>query len=165
MATLTVGPGDYIRPLRGPVRCKNAPEAVSQSFKLGDPLIPGTTSGKENEVKIAGTDPTTGILGIAAGAASGTETTNITYWIAEPGVEFIGRVQNGATAAFTDVGLSRGLVADATNNIWRVDLSETVNTNVIITEILNIPGLSVPGDVNGLVAFQFKASARLPFAG
>jgi hypothetical protein len=165
MATLTVSSGDYMRPYRGPVRCKNAPEAVSQSFKLGYPLIPGTTSGKEDEVKIAGTDPTTGILGVAAGAASGTETTNITFWLAEPEVEFLARVQDTGSAVRTDVGKTYGIVLDATNLIWRVDLTETTNVNVVITEVLNQPGLSVPGDTNNLVAFQWKASARTPFAG
>lgn len=160
MATLTVSSGDYMRPFRGPVRIFHAPEAASQTFKKGYPLIAGTASGKENQVKIAGSDPTTGILGIACEDASGVEGTDIAFWIAEPGVEFIARVQDTGVLVYTSKGMAYGIVLDATNLIWRIDLSDTTNVNNIVTGLVD-----AVGDVNGNVSFQWKASSRLPFLG
>lgn len=160
MATLTVSSGDYLRPHRGPVRIFNAPEGAAQTFRIGAPLKLSAVAGHENEVLVVGTDPTAGVLGVAAENATGVQGNVIAYWIAEPGVEFVGRVQDTGTLAYTQKGVAYGIVLDATNGIWRVDLSDTTNVNTIVTDLVD-----AVGDVNGRVAFQWKASVRLPFAG
>ncbi len=159
MATLVVSTGDYMRPYRGPIRVFNRPEGASQTFRYGTPVIFSSTSGHENEVLTAGTDPTY-VVGVTSQAASGTQGTSLPVWSAEPDVEFIGRVQDGGTLAYTNVGTAYGIVYDATNTIWRVDLSETTTTSVIVTALVD-----AVGDINGNVAFQWKAAARKPFAG
>jgi hypothetical protein len=160
MATHSVSQYDYIRPYRGDVRLRNRPEAPSQTFPIGTPLITGADAGEEIQVKTAGSDPTTGILGFSAQAATGTEDENISFWLAEPGVEFVARVQDTGVLDYTNIGTAYGMVYDSTNDIWRVDLSDTTNVNVIVTALID-----ADGDVNGRVAFQVKASARSPFLG
>jgi hypothetical protein len=160
MATLTVSPGDYLRPHLGHVRLDHYPEATTQTFKKGAPLLHSVVSGKENQVKVSTTDAVLGFVGVAADDASGVEGTDITIWVAEPGVEFIGRVQDTGVLSNVQLGVAYGLVFDATNAIWRVDLSDTTNVSVIVTHLVD-----AVGDVNGRVAFQFKASARSPYLG
>ena len=160
MATRTVNSNDYFKPFRGKVRCQNAPEGASQTFKKGYPLKFSSTSSHENEVIVVGSDPTSGILGVADIDATGTQGSNINYWIADNDTEFIGVVQDGATTAYTNVGTNYSMVADGTNTIWRVDLSDTSNASVTVT------GLVDPvGTVNGRVSFQFINTARTPFKG
>ena len=153
MATHTVGPNDYIRPYRGPVRTRAFKEEASQSFRYGAVVVQDAST--KDEVEEAGSDPTARILGVAAEAAGGVADVKRLVYLAEPGVEFVARVQDTGTLAAANVGTEYGLVKDGTNNIWRVDLSETSNTNVIVTELID-----PIGDVNGRVAFQFKAAAR-----
>lgn len=160
MATFTVSSGDYLRPHRGHTRVYQAPEGSAQTFKIGAPLKLSAVAGRENEVIIVGTDPVAGVLGVSAEGATGVQGTSISYWIAEPGVEFIGRVQDTGVLAYTQVGLNYGIVFDAVNGIWRVDLSDTTNVNVIVVSLVD-----AVGDVNGRVSFQWKASARTPFQG
>jgi hypothetical protein len=72
MATaFVVGKGNFIRPYRN-VRVRPFPEAASQTFRVGDPLILQTTADKGQQVKISAADPTTGtVVGFAAAAATG----------------------------------------------------------------------------------------------
>jgi hypothetical protein len=138
----------------------DAPEAASQTFRIGAPLILSVVSGHENEVKVAGNDPVVGILGVAAENATGVQGSRICYWIAEPGVEFVGRIQDAAVIAYTQKGIAYGIVFDAVNGIWRLDSTDTTNVNTIVTDLVD-----AAGDINGRLAFQWKASARLPFLG
>jgi len=158
MATISVGKKSYIRPYRGPVRIKEFKEEASQTFKLGAVVIQDSSA--KDEVEEAGTDPTARILGVAAQAASGTADTKIPVWLAEPGVTFIGHIESGASLAAGNIGTNYGLVYDATNEIWRVDTSETSNVNVTV-----IGFVDAVGDVNGRVEFQFLAAARGLFKG
>lgn len=164
MATFTVTAKDYIKPYSTNLNRTgaSAPEAASQTFGLGAPLIFDTASGTENRVKVTGADATSGILGVASTAASGTAGTDITYWIADNGNQFVGRVQNAATLDYTQVGLQCGLVVDTSvsPSIYRVDTSDTTNKSVEITKLID-----ADGDVNGRVAFQFISAARIPFQG
>jgi hypothetical protein len=104
MATLTVSSGDFIRPHLGYVRLDHYPEAATQTFKKGAPLIRGVAAGKENQAKVSTTDAVLGFLGIAADDASGVEGTDLTIWVAEPGVEFVARVQDTGVLAYTSLG-------------------------------------------------------------
>lgn len=164
MATFTVTSKDYFKPYDMNLNRTGdaAPEAASQSFGLGAPLIFATTAGHENRVKVAGADPTAGILGVASTAATGTTDSQITYWIADNGNQFVGRVQGSGTLDYTQVGLQCGIVQDTTVSpaIWRVDYSDTTNKNVEITGLID-----ADGDVNGRVRFQFISAARIPYQG
>jgi hypothetical protein len=153
MATRTVGAGDCIRPYRtakGSPRIFHAPEGAAQTFKKGYPLIFDTTGGSENRVTVAGSDPAY-IVGYAAEDASGVTGRDITIYAADPDTEFVGVVQNTGTLAHTNVGTKYGIVADAGNSIWRVDLTETTAAAVHaeITELID-----PVGTVNGRVAFK-----------
>ena len=159
MATsFTAGPGDYMRPYRFP-RVEHFPEAASQTFRIGDPVVLQTTSDKGHQIKISGADPTADVVGIAAEAASGTENTMIPVWIADEQTEFIGRVQDTGVLDNDDVGDSYGIVADSTNKIWRVDRTETTTTVVKIVKLIDSHG-----DTNGKVVFKFLNARRGPFS-
>lgn len=160
MATYTVGSGDYIRPYRKP-RVEHFPEGASQSFRVGYPVILSATSDKGNRITVAGADPTADIVGFAAAAASGTADTLIPVWVATEEAEFIGRLQDTGTVDNDDIGEAYGLVADATNLIWRVDRSETTTT---ICKIVRIPEPYVHGDVNPMVVFKVLNARRSPFS-
>ncbi len=160
MATRTVTSADYMRPYRGPVRVKNGPEDASETFVLGALVTFGAAAGHEDRIAECGSDPTK-VAGVAAQASSGTTDAPVGYWIAEAGVEFIGVVQDTGTLDQTQLtAAGYGVVYDSTNKIWRVDLSDTSNKVVHITELIDNDG-----DVNGRVAFQFLAAVRQPFAG
>lgn len=162
MATRTVTSRDWFKPYETNLNLTGyaAPEGASQTFKIGTPLIFDTTSSHENRVVTAGSDPTSGILGVASVAASGTTDSEVTYWIANNGNQFMGVVQSSGTLDYTQVGLQCGIVYDSTNTIWRVDYSDTTNKNVEITGLID-----ADGDVNGRVRFQFISTARIPYQG
>lgn len=147
MATaFTVGTGDYIRPYRN-CRLENFPEAASQTFRVGDVLILQTSADKGHQVKISGADPSSGtVVGIAAEAASGTENTSIGVWVLDEKAEFLACVQDASTLDFDQVGDEYGIVADATNLIWRVDTTETTAKVFRVCKLA--PGYS-HGDTNG----------------
>lgn len=151
MATIAVNSHGYLRPFRGNIRHRAFKEEASQTFKRGAVVIQDATA--KDEVEEAGADPVARILGLAAEPASGTADTKILVALAEPGCEFMGHVQDTGTLAAANVGTNYGLVYDATNLIWRVDLSDTTNVNVTVTELID-----AVGDVNGRVAFQFLSS-------
>src|SRR4051812_46942702 len=110
MATaFTVGKGNYIRPYRN-VRVRPFMEAASQTFKVGDPLILQTTADKGHQVKISGSDPTTGtVVGFAGQPASGVENTEIAVWMLDEQGEFVAHIQDAATLDFDDVGDEFGI--------------------------------------------------------
>ena len=157
MATIGVGKGSYIRPHRR-VRMRSFPEDSSQTFIVGDPVILSTDSDEGNYIKIAGADPTTdrGFVGFAAAAATGTKGTMIPVWLATGDAEFIGHVQDSETLDNDDISVEFGIVADATNLIWRVDTSETSAKVVRILELVD-----AAGDTNGRVIFHCIAPERL----
>lgn len=154
MATAFVASkGGYIRPFRN-VRLRYFPEAASQTFKIGDPLIKQTTADKGNQVKISGTDPTTGtVVGFAAAVASTVEGTSVPVWMLDEQSEFLVHIQNAATLDNDDIGVDYGIVADATNLIWRVDNTET--TSIVLCPVDFGPkpdgsaGKCAHGDTNG----------------
>jgi hypothetical protein len=161
MATsFTVGTGDYIRPYRN-VRLENFPEAASQTFRVGDVLILQTSADKGHQVKISGADPASGtVVGIAAEAASGVENTSIGVWVLDEKGEFLACVQDASTLDFDQVGDEYGIVADATNLIWRVDTTET--TAKVFRVIKLAPGYS-HGDTNGKLIVKSAIGVQAVF--
>jgi hypothetical protein len=90
MATTFVpSAGDIIRPY-GKSKVKHFPEAASQTFKRGYPVILDAAS-NENRIRVAGTDPTAAIVGIAAADATGTTGNMIPVWLAQPELKFKAR--------------------------------------------------------------------------
>ena len=124
MATYTVGKGSYIRPLRN-VRIRTLPEAASQTFIVGDPLIMNATSDKGNQCKIAGADPSGTVIGFAMKAATGTENEPIEVAMLDEQGEFYVHVADAQTLDNDDLTTEYGIVADSTYLIWRLDRTET----------------------------------------
>lgn len=154
--TWTVGSGDYIRPYRC-VRTEHWPEGASQTFRVGDPVILSTVSDYGNHIVIAGTDAVADIVGFAAEAATGVTGTKLAVWVADESGEFVGRVQDTGALDNDQIGEDYGMVADGTNHIWRVDLSDTTNVSVQMIKFLD-----THGDTNGRVVFKVLNAARSP---
>ena len=69
MATTFVpGSGDGFRPY-GRCKVQHYPMAASQTFKKGYPIIMGG-AGVENQIRVAGNDPTAALVGVAAADAA-----------------------------------------------------------------------------------------------
>lgn len=142
--TFTISAGNKLRPYRN-CRKRNFLEAASQTFVRGDVLILETASDKGHQVKSAAADPTTdrGLVGVAAEDASGVENTSISVYLFTPDSEF--RV-NGNTLLDNDqVGVQYGIIRDATNKIWQLDISETSAKVFTVLELID-----AHGDTNGL---------------
>jgi hypothetical protein len=155
MATIVVTSKNKIRPRRLNRVIGHIPEGASQSFKNGHVVV--LSAGKA--VKGA-TDPAAGtVIGVAADDASGVTDAKGIIYAADENAEFIANVQDTGVLALANVGLSCGLVLDATNDVHRVDLADTTNLQVKITELVD-----AVGDVNGLVCFKFLNAARVPLA-
>lgn len=154
MATIPVGQGSFMRPYRR-VRTRAFPEAASQSFIRGDVLVLQTTADKGNQVKKAGADPTTGIVGVAAEDASGTENNKVLVYLADDEAEFVAHCQDAGVLDADDIGDTFSVVEDAANKIWRVDRSDTGNAVVRVLELLD-----AVGDTDGRYVFKFTSTAR-----
>lgn len=144
-------------PYRAVTKIRTYPEGASQTFVVGDVLILSGTSDKGNKVVIAGADAVAKIVGVAAQAASGTEGTSISVFSTEDN-EFIGNIE-GTTALDADMtGTAYGLVTST--GAVRVDTSDTTNTSVRITQLID-----AVGTVSGRVAFVFTnlVSANAPY--
>jgi hypothetical protein len=153
MVTFTVGAGDGFRELRQ-TRIMYFLEGAAQTFKTGAVVI--LTAGKA--VKGA-TAAVATILGIAAEAASGVTDRKIGVLVADENSEFQGRVQDTGVLALALVGGQFGLILDAVGgkDIFRVNIADTTNKAVVITELID-----AVGDVNGRVAFKFLNAVRTP---
>lgn len=163
MATFTIGKGNYVRPFRN-VRIRTFPEAASQTFKIGDPLILATAADKGNQVKIAAADPDGTVVGFALADASGTENTPITVGMLDEQAEFVAVVADTQTLDADDIGDDIGIVADAANVIWRLDRTET---SVAVGRIVAFGpkpdgsgGVCAAGDVNGALVFKAVAGKQ-----
>lgn len=154
MATIVVSNKNHMRPYRLS-RIAYFLEGAAQTFKAGHIVV--LSAGK---VVKGASDPTAStVLGIAAEAATGVTDSKIGVILAHEDGEFLGNVQDTGALALANIGTAYGVVLDATNDIFRVDLSDTTNTRVRVTELID-----AVGDVNGLVVFKFLAAARTPHA-
>jgi hypothetical protein len=144
--SFVVGTGDYIRPYRK-TQVRHFREAASQTFILGDVLILQTSADKGNQVKISGADPATNtVVGIALEAASGVENTLVAVAPLDEIGEFLIAIGSTQSLDADDIGDLYGIVADATNLIWRLDNTETTATVFRVVDFA--PGYA-HGDVNG----------------
>lgn len=162
MATsFTVGKGNFIRPYRN-VKIRPFPEAASQTFKKGYVLILQTSSDKGNQVKVAGTDPTTGLcVGIALSDATGVENSEIPVAMFDAAGEFLVHIQDAATLDADDIADDFGFVADATNEIHRLDNTETTSKVFRVLAFGPKPdgsgGMCGHGDTNGCYVVKSAA--------
>jgi hypothetical protein len=163
MATYSIGKGNYIRPYRN-VRIRPFREAPSQTFKVGDPLILNTTADKGDQVKVAGADPDGTVVGFAMNAASGTENTTVNVALLDEQAEFVAVVVDAQTLDYDDIGDELGIAADATNQIWRVDRTETSVPVFRVQAFGPKPdgsgGMCTHGDVNGAVIVRSAAAKQ-----
>ena len=155
MATLTVSSGDQIRPASSKGEIVHYKEGASQSFKRGYPLIFSSVADKEDRVIVAGADPAA-IVGIAGADASGVADTMIPVYTGMDDARFVVRVADGQAI---DVDMLKaagfGIVADATNLIWRLDTTETTAKIFKVRKLVD-----THGDVNGRVICSILAAER-----
>ncbi len=111
-------------------------------------------------VKASTADNTFYLVGIAAGAVSGSTAvvgvTTLSVWEANPMVEFRA-VTKGAVLSNSNVGLTKTLHRDSTLDILYVDLtaSTAIDHRVVITQLID-----AQGDSGGYVAFRFISDLR-----
>lgn len=155
MVTFVAGAGDGPRPYRN-TRIMYFLEGAAQTFKPGHVVI--LTAGK---IVKGASAAVAAIVGIAAEAASGVTDRKIGVYMADENTEFQGRVQDTGALALANVGAQYGLVLDAAagRDIFRVNLADTTNKAVIVTELID-----AVADVNGKVVFKFINSVRTPQA-
>jgi hypothetical protein len=161
MATIGVSSGSYIRPYRN-VRTRAFRVDASQTVDVGDILVLSADSDEGNRVKVASADPTTdrAIVGVAAEAkttgASPTASDKVLVWLATGDAEFLAHCEDAAAIDNDDISVEYGTVLDSTNNIWRVDRSETSAKVFRVLELVD-----AHGDVNGRLVVSFIAPERL----
>jgi hypothetical protein len=157
-----VSSGDFIRPWRN-CTLRHFPEAASQTFKKGDPLIQDSAS-TENRVKIAGDNPTSVIVGIAAEDATGVTGNKVGVFLAEPHAEFVARGDATTGCNFTQLFTAVALEIDATNAIWRAETDDAGNDSIIVLEFrdpVTREVLTTEGGTDPLVVFRFKEAATV----
>lgn len=136
MATTFVpGSGSIMRPY-GRCKIKHFPEAASQTFKRGYPVIMDAAS-TENRIKVAADNPTAAIVGVAAEDASGVTGNKVAVWLAKPEFQFEVTTVAADAVDFTDRGACRALQAHASLAIWVVDTTDAGNDSVVIEDYLN----------------------------
>lgn len=162
MATIGVSSGSYLRPYRN-VRTRQFLVDTSQTIRVGDILVLSTDSDEGNRVKKASADPATdrAIVGVAAEAITTTAThvaatDRVLVWLATGDAEFIGHCQDAGAIDNDDISVEYGTVNDSTNNIWRVDRTETTAKVFRVLELKD-----AHGDVNGRLVVSFIAPERL----
>jgi hypothetical protein len=164
--TFGVSTGDAIRPY-GVCEIDYFPEAASQTFKRGYPIIMDSAS-TEMRVKVASADPTAAIVGIAAEDASGTTGNMVGVYLAKPENKFLGRAIASDACDFTDRGSARALEAHASIAVWVVDTTDAGADSVVVEKFLNPITrnvLTAEGDFEVGIVFHFDPKATIFGAG
>ena len=157
MATISVSSGSYVRPYRKS-RIVHYPEDTSQTFKKGEPVILSTDSNEGNRLKISGSDPTAGLVGIAAEDASGTVLNKIPVWVFDEESEFVIHMATAQTLDNDDIGVQYGIVKDGTNVIWNLDNTETTAVVFRVVQLLD-----AHGDTQGRCIVRAVNAPRGPY--
>jgi hypothetical protein len=164
--TFTPSAGNIIRPY-GRSKVKHFPEAASQTFKRGYPVIMDSAS-TENRIAVAADNPTAAIVGIAAEDASGTTGNKVAVWLAKPEYQFIVTTVASDAVDFTDRGACRALQAHASLAIWVVDTTDAGNDSVVIEDYLNpvtMASQTAEGDSEVYAVVHFDPKATIYGAG
>lgn len=171
MATISVGAGNYLRPIRN-YRLRQFPVDTSQTVDLGDILVLSTDANEGNRVKVAGADPATdrSLVGVAMEAITTTgthvaATDKVLVALFTQDSEWLIHVEDTETIDNDAIGVEYGVVLDSTNNIWRLDQDETTAK---VFRVLELPGAlgnadrwGVHGDTNGAYIVAPIAPERL----
>lgn len=167
MATTFVpGAGDGIRPY-GRCKVQHFPEAASQTFKRGYPVILDAAS-TETRVKVAADNPTSAIVGVAAADASGVTGAMVPVWLAKPEMQFQVRTVAADAVDFSDIGACRALQAHASLAIFVVDTTDAGNDSVVIEHYRNPDTgqqLTAEADLEALAIVHFDPKATIFGAG
>ena len=162
MATIGVGKGSYVRPYRN-ARLRQFLVDTSQTIKVGDAIVLGADADEGNRVKKSGADPSTDrkFIGFAAeaittGSTHDANTDKIQVWLATQDAEFIVHCEDAAAIDNDDISTEYGIVEDTTNEIWRLDRTETTAKVFRVLELLD-----AHGDVNGRLVVSVIAPERL----
>ena len=160
MADWTISSGDYMRPYK--MQCgdaaslQSAPESTAQSFLLGalvelDTQVSTSSHRLRAALRSASTITSTGIVGIAAEAASSVTDATRIFWPVRPDIEYMARTR-GSTITSSNIGLGYGIFFDSTKNVCGVDLANTQSTSVrvVVTGLID-----AAGDSGGYVRFKF----------
>lgn len=151
-----------IRPYRF-CEIRHFPEDAGQTFKRGEVLIQGG-AGLENKVKVAGNNPTSAIVGIAAENASGTTGNKVAVYLAKPDAEFVGYIDGTDAVDFSDIGSPRALEDQSTEEVWTVETDDAGNDSVVPTQYLDATTrtpLTAEGGTEALVVFRFIRAATI----
>jgi len=140
----------------GPRKVKYYEEDASETFKKGELVYLDS----DGQLVVCSSDATT-ILGMALTDATGTAGTKIPVLIAQDGTEFEANVYHAtAASAVTEWGeVDNKYAYYATGNIGYVDIGDTDNDALLITEILTGGGKS-EGDTYGRVRFVVIPAAQ-----
>lgn len=166
MATFVPGNGDIMRPY-GRCEIRHYPEAASQTFKAGYPVILDSAS-NENRIKVAADNPTASIVGVAAQDATGTTGSMIAVWVAKPELKFQVRTVASDAVDFSDIGTARALQKHASLSIWVVDTTDAGNDSVVIEKYHNPDTnalLTAEGDNEVMAVVHFDPKATVFGAG
>lgn len=166
MATFVPGNGDIMRPY-GRCEIRHYPEAASQTFKAGYPVILDAAS-NENRIKVAADNPTAAIVGVAAQDATGTTGSMIAVWVAKPELKFQVRTVASDAVDFSDIGTARALQKHASLSIWVVDTTDAANDSVVIEKYHNPDTnalLTAEGDNEVMAVVHFDPKATVFGAG
>lgn len=147
----------------GPKKIRTYPEAATQTFKRGDPVI--LSSGK---VAIANSSSnlytSTDLLGFAERDATGTTDTDIPVMLPGNGTEFVACLANGAAeavwaATYTGTAYDMRLNSSITSGAlgFCVDVGSTSTANAEITGV--IPGTE--NDTTSKVVFTVPTGKRI----
>ncbi len=159
--TFGTSAGDVIRPW-GKSEIRHYPEAASQTFKRGEPVILGA-AGVENRIRVASDDPVGSIVGVAAEDASGVTGTKIGVYLAKPELKFLIKTLAAAAIDFTALGSCVAIEKHATLAIWVADVADAGHDAIVLEEFLNPITMQVQtteGDfeVYAIVHFDPKAT-------
>jgi hypothetical protein len=151
-----------IRPWKN-VEIRHYPEDASQTFKRGEVLILGG-AGVENKVKVAASNPTAAIVGIAAENASGVTGNKVAVYLAKPESVFVGYIDGTDAVDFTDIGAARALEDNATEEVWTIETDDAGNDSVVVLAYRDVTTkqvLTAEGGTEALVEFRFIRAATL----
>lgn len=161
----TVTAGDYPRIFRRPSGgggLRHYKEGASQTFIANEIVKAITTAGKGDKVQVAtGTDSDGTRVGIVLEPASGSEDTLLPVAVFDESTEFLIAVADTQTLDANKIGLEYGIVRDNTNNIWRLDQTNT--TQKIFHVVGFAPGYG-HGDTNGKYIVRQAVGKAAAFA-
>lgn len=166
MATFVPGNGDIMRPY-GRCEIRHYPEAASQTFKAGYPVILDAAS-NENRIKVSADAPTAALVGVAAQDATGTTGSMIAVWVAKPELKFQMRTVASDAVDFSDIGTARSIKKHASLKIWVCDTATAGSDSVVVEKYHNPDTnalLTSEGDNEVMCVVHFDPKATVFGAG